>query len=307
MSNLPMNALRVFGMVCETGGIRAAARALSITHSSVSRHVKELEGWLGTRLFEPGSRVLTPQGRLLGEAVLESLSKLDDATAAIREQRHANSVVISTTASVAVRWLLPQLEDLRQAHPGIEISVLTEQALIEPGAIRADLAIRMGRGPWSGVDCQPLMDDALYPVVHPESLAKLGRRKPDTLFRRYPLLHDRDPQAAWSIWFDAFPQDAVDLRRGSRYSSSDLVLRAASRGLGIALARDRLVADEIAVGALRRPFGNAQVHVPDAYWVVTPIRDAPREAVHLVIEWLHRRASPNDVAPRRLEANPRRN
>lgn len=290
MSNLPMNALRVFGLVCETGGIRPAARALSITHSSVSRHVRELEGWLGTPLFEPGSRVLTPQGRLLGQAVLESLSKLDEAVAAIREQRHANSVVISTTASVAVRWLLPQLEDLRQAHPGIEISVLTEQALIEPDGNRADLAIRMGRGPWPGLDCRPLMDDALYPVVHPELIAKLGRRRPDTLFRRYPLLHDRDPQAAWSVWFDAFPQKDVDLRRGPRHSSSDLVLRAASKGLGIALARDRLVADEIESGALLRPFGKANVLLADAYWVVAPPGGTSREAVRLVIGWLRLRA-----------------
>jgi LysR family glycine cleavage system transcriptional activator len=288
MQRLPMNAVQVFGLVYETGGIRSAARALSITHSAVSRHVKELEGWLGTPLFEQGSRVLTPQGRSLGEAILQSLSMLNEAVAAIREQRHANSVVISTTASVAVRWLLPRLNGLREAHPGIEISVLTEQVLIEPDGNRADLAIRMGRGPWPGVDCQPLMDDALYPVVHPGLLKKLGRRAPAALFRRYPLVHDRDRQAAWSVWFKAFPQKGVDPRRGDRYTSSDLVLRVAARGLGIALARDRLVADELESGALVRPFGEARVPVPDAYWLVAPSGAAPREAVRLVIRWLCR-------------------
>ena len=291
MRHLPLNALRAFGVVFETGGIRPAARALSVTHSAVSRHVRELEGWLGAPLFEPGSRALTPQGEALGKAVLESLSRLDEAVAAVREQRHANSVVISTTASVAVRWLLSRLNDLREAHPGIEISVLTEQALVEPDGQRADLAIRMGRGPWPGVDCRPLMDDALYPVVHPSLLEGLGRRRPDALFRRYPLIHDRDPQAAWSIWFDAFPQSGVDLRRGSRYSSSDLVLRAAARGMGIALARDRLVAEEIGSGALRPPFGDASVFVPQAYWIVTPPGGAPRDAVREVIAWLDAQAA----------------
>jgi LysR family glycine cleavage system transcriptional activator len=288
MQRLPMNALQVFGLVYETGGIRSAARALSVTHSAVSRHVKELEAWLGVPLFEPGTRALTPQGQLLGTVVRESLSRLDEAVAALREQRHANSVVISTTASLAVRWLLPRLDGLHRAHPGIEISVLTEQALIEPDGNRADLAIRMGRGPWPGVDCRPLMDDALYPVVHPGLLKKLGRRAPAALFRHYPLLHDRDPQAAWSVWFKAFPQKGIDQRRGDRYTSSDLVLRAAARGLGIALARDRLVSDELESGALVRPFGEARVQVPDAYWLVVPSAAAPREAVRLVIGWLCR-------------------
>lgn len=286
-----MNALQVFGLVYETGGIRPAARALSITHSAVSRHVKELEAWLGVPLFEPGARALTPQGQLLGTVVRESLSRLDEAVAALREQRHANSVVISTTASVAVRWLLPRLNGLREAHPGIEVSVLTEQALVEPDGQRVDFALRMGRGPWPGVDCRPLMDDALYPVVHPTLLASLGRARPDALFRRHPLLHDRDPQAAWSLWFDAYPQAGVDLRRGSRYSSSDLVLRAAARGLGIALARDRLVAEEIESGALRRPFGRASVRIADAYWIVMLRGGARRDAVREVVGWLEAEAS----------------
>jgi LysR family glycine cleavage system transcriptional activator len=290
MRSLPMNALRVFSQVRETGGIRPAARALAISHSSVSRHVKDLEAWLGVPLLEQGSRVLTAQGRSLGEAVLKSLSAIDDAVAAIREQRHANSVVVTTTASVAVRWLLPRLDELRDAHPGIEISVLTEQALVDPDGNRADLAIRMGRGPWAGVDCRPLMDDTLYPVVHPRLLAEHGQRKAGALLRSCPLLYDRDAQAAWSVWFDAFPRKGVDLRRGSRYSSSDLVLRAAARGLGIALARDRLVADDIESGALQRPFGKDEVIVPDAYWVVTPAGE-PREAVRLVTAWLARSAT----------------
>ena len=43
MSDLPLNALRTFAAVYETGGVRPASRALNVAHSSVSRHLRELE------------------------------------------------------------------------------------------------------------------------------------------------------------------------------------------------------------------------------------------------------------------------
>jgi len=50
MQRLPLSALRAFAAVYEAGGVRPAARALQVTHSSVSRHLHELEAWLGVAL-----------------------------------------------------------------------------------------------------------------------------------------------------------------------------------------------------------------------------------------------------------------
>jgi LysR family glycine cleavage system transcriptional activator len=50
MKDLPLNALRVFALACAKGGVRSAARELGIAHSSVSRHLAELEKWLGVPL-----------------------------------------------------------------------------------------------------------------------------------------------------------------------------------------------------------------------------------------------------------------
>ena len=47
MRRLPLSALRAFAAVFETGGVRPAARALQVTHSAVSRHVRELEAKAG--------------------------------------------------------------------------------------------------------------------------------------------------------------------------------------------------------------------------------------------------------------------
>ncbi|MXY33897.1 MAG: LysR family transcriptional regulator, partial [Boseongicola sp. SB0664_bin_43] len=69
---LPLNALRAFAAVHETGGIRSAARALDVTHSSVSRHLRFLEDTLGVALIDrdQNQRQLrfTREGERLGQA-----------------------------------------------------------------------------------------------------------------------------------------------------------------------------------------------------------------------------------------------
>jgi LysR family glycine cleavage system transcriptional activator len=104
------------------------------------------------------------------------------------------------------------------------------------------------------------------------------------------LLHDRDPQAAWELWRKSYGPAKLALQGGARYTSSDLVLRAAMQGLGVALARHRLAADDVANGSLLRPFGELNVALGPAYWIVRPL-SKPRLAVAAVIDWLHWQAA----------------
>ena len=131
---LALNALRTFAAVYETGGVRPASRALNVAHSSVSRHLRELEKALGIDLFEPreGTRALTftPQGETLGRAALESFGRLAAVVRSLREAPRRNAVTISTTPSIAALWLLPRLPSFEKAYPGIGLSVIAEQKLV---------------------------------------------------------------------------------------------------------------------------------------------------------------------------------
>jgi LysR family glycine cleavage system transcriptional activator len=294
MDTLPLNALRAFALVVECGGVRAAARQLGVSHSAVSRHVTELQRWLGIELLErgrkPGVFSVTPQGLRLATETLAAMGDMRRAAETVRERRTRHAVTISTTPSFAARWLLPRLSALERAHPRLEISVRVDQALDDPRASANDLAIRMGRGPWPDVAAQPLMDDALYPVMSPALWRKVGRPGEIADLRRLRLLHDRDPGASWQLWRRQHGPSDLDVRSGPRFTSSDLVLRAASQGLGVALARHRLVLDDLATGVLIRPFGVRAVSLDAAYWIIRS-REAPiREAVKIAIAWLQREA-----------------
>jgi LysR family glycine cleavage system transcriptional activator len=290
MQDLPLNALRAFAAVYEAGGVRAAAKSLGVTHSAVSRHVSELEAWLGVALLRERAGAqrlaLTPQGEALGRAVAAGMRSLGHAVGAVRESRRANAVAIAASASVAVRWLLPRLARLQTGHPWIDVSIVVEQDIKPLAEQGADLAIRMSAAPAPDTRSELLMDDALYPVASPAYWASLGEPDPDRALARARLLHDRDPAAAWERWLAQNPCPGLDARVGPRFTSTDLVLRAAAEGLGVALARDRLVGGDVVSGALVRPFGSRAAPIGPAYWLVTA-RGGPRRAAEAAIaEWL---------------------
>ena len=287
---LPLNALRAFATVHAEGGVRAAARALGVSHSAVSRHLAELETWLGLPLTRDGGGrrglAFTSQGEALGRATISGLNAIEAVVRSLREARSAGSVTISTSPSFASRWLLPRLPGLEETRPELEVSLLVDQRVVDLDAAGIDLAVRMGRGPWSDGRAEPLMDDALYPVMSRAFWEKAGRptRPADLLGLR--LLHDRDPHAAWEAWRRAHGPRGLDVRSGPRFASSDLVLRAAALGQGVALARERLVTDDLRSGVLLRPIAELSVPLEGAYWVVVPRADPPREAVEQVVAWL---------------------
>jgi LysR family glycine cleavage system transcriptional activator len=290
MRDLPLVALRAFACVYETGGVRPAARLLQVSHSSVSRHLRDLEAWLGVALLAPREGVrrlaFTPQGEALGRAALASLGELAQAVAMVRERRRANSVTIAASPSVAARWLLPRLHLLGESHGWIDVSVVAEQSAMALADQEADIAIRMGAGPWPGQACTVLMDDTLYPVAQARYWNALKGATAAERLAAAKLIHDRDPNAGWERWFAAHPCPGADARAGPRLTSSDLVLRAAAQGLGVALARDRLAAEDVDAGILVRPFGDTSVALPDAYWLLTAQDDVATAARRAVVDWL---------------------
>ncbi len=285
MHDLPLSHLRALAAVYETGGIRPAGRALRVAHSAISRHLRELEALLDTPLFEANSRrrmlKFTAQGEALGKAALAACRDLEHAIISVREAHRGNTLVVATTPSFAVRWLLPRLPEFYAAHPSIEVSVVVDQQIRSPLEHGADLNIRMG-GIQSKKGVLALMDDHLFPVASPMYLGRVNRD--DVL--SWSLLHDRDPHTSWKRWKVEHGPEELDVSKGARFTSSDLVLRAAEQGLGVALARGHLAEDALQTGALVRLCGDNQVFLEDAYWIIMNKTVPHRWCVHKFVKWL---------------------
>lgn len=288
MDELPIQALRVFGEVVRHGGVRAAARALGIAHSAVSRRLAELERVAGVPLFlprrHPGDPLrLTARGRAVAGAVQGAFAQLEAVLARAPTRRTEREVVVSTTDSFATRWLLPRLPDFQRQHPRARVSLTVRAGVEDVARGDADVALRMGGGPWP--HARAWLGDALVPVASPRLWR--GRRPwPLKALLELPLLHDQDPSARWERWRDAVGPATLDVSRGQTFASSHLVIEAAVQGLGVALARRRLAQRELDAGLLVAPFGPYEVSLPQAYWIVVDPARLDDPAVRIFVRWL---------------------
>ncbi|NKF33540.1 LysR family transcriptional regulator, partial [Pseudomonas sp. BGM005] len=68
------------------GSMRRAADDLNLSHTVISRHVRNLEAWFGTRLVDAGPRGirLTAEGRVFAETVGAAFDLIAKSTAELR-------------------------------------------------------------------------------------------------------------------------------------------------------------------------------------------------------------------------------
>ncbi|KGW82600.1 bacterial regulatory helix-turn-helix, lysR family protein [Burkholderia pseudomallei MSHR456] len=286
----PMQTLSAFEAAARLASFTAAARELGSTQPAVSQRVVQLEEDLGTPLFERGRRgvTLTEDGARLFAAVRQSLDALRAATADIRSRRANGTFTLVTDFGFATYWLMPRLDDLKRAMPGVYVRVVTSQD-IDPQREHADVAILFGAGDWPGCTSTRLFQEHVTPVCSPAfRTAHADIARPADLLRA-PLLHVQPTRPerwlAWRDWFDAHGLAAPPEPHGLTFNSYSLVIQAALMNQGVALGWAPLVDTPIAAGQLVR-LVDAPVVTPRGYYLVLPPARPEARAVPLFRRWL---------------------
>ncbi len=126
---LPLNALRAFEGVAKHGSFTAAANALLISQSALSRHVIALERLVGVQLFDrkPHALSLTKAGQHLLPAVVKSFDRLEYALDDIRNDGAPvqRTLRVQMPPSFAVQLAVPILRDFRGASTEVDIDLIS--------------------------------------------------------------------------------------------------------------------------------------------------------------------------------------
>jgi DNA-binding transcriptional LysR family regulator len=169
--------MEVFVRVVETGGLSAAARALRITPSAVSKLMARLEARLGARLLNRSTRKLqlTPEGAAFYARSAQVLADIDEAErevtagAAPRGRVRVNSVV-----DLGRNLLLPLVPGFLAAHPDVTLDIVLTDQVVDLLDERADVAIRVGSLRSSSLTARKLGQSRAVVVASPEYLARRG-------------------------------------------------------------------------------------------------------------------------------------
>ncbi len=99
----PVASLRSFEAVARLGSVTQAAHELSVTHSAVSQHIKQLEALVGVTLFIRHGRGvrITEEGRLYALQIREALQHIADATRMVQIKPRTLEVTLATLPPLA--------------------------------------------------------------------------------------------------------------------------------------------------------------------------------------------------------------
>ncbi len=200
----PMNAVRAFEAAARRCSFKEAAAELGVTHGAVSRQIRLLEDWLGRpSLFRRLSHgvALTAEGTAFLAEIGPALERI--ATAGVR---HGQPAKPSTTvlrvhalATFSLRWLVPKLPLLRDAHPDIELRLTTGNEPVDALAGDYDLVIRGGPDTFHGFEARHLLPERRLPVCSPQLAEDLP---PDRIadLERQTLIEVASMPRLWRDW-----------------------------------------------------------------------------------------------------------
>ncbi|WP_151631833.1 LysR family transcriptional regulator [Noviherbaspirillum aerium] len=252
-----LSELKAFCRVVEAGSFSAAAAAVNVSHTVVSRQVRQLENRLGVQLLNRTTRklALTEPGRSYYERARRILDDLQDADLAMAQHHSTPAGRLRINAPMAFGTLdlalwLPRFLD---RYPELQVELVCNDRhvdLIEDGF---DVGLRLARDmPDSTLVARKLATMTTLLVASPSYLQRHGTPVvPADLARHNCLTYTIVPRPQeWTFVMPDGDLHSVTVR-GSLQANTGVALRqAALGGIGIATTASFIVQNDLAQESL---------------------------------------------------------
>ncbi|MBK4998403.1 LysR family transcriptional regulator [Pseudomonas sp. S31] len=283
----PLNALRAFEATARLNSVSQAAEALHVTHGAVSRQLKVLEEHLGVALFVKDGRgiKLTDAGIRLRDASFDAFDRLRGICAELGRDVSEAPFVLGCSGSLLARWFIPRLGRLKADLPELRLHLSAGEGDLDPRRPGLDALLVYAEPPWpTDMQVHVLAEERIGPVLSPHFAGfERLRQAPAQALLGEPLLHTTSRPQAWPTWAHEQGLNPGALHYGQAFEHLYYLLEAAVAGLGVAIAPQPLVADDLRAGRLNAPWGFSPTRAALALWV--PKRAADGRAEQLA-QWL---------------------
>ena len=283
----PLNALRAFEATARLNSVSQAAEELNVTHGAVSRQLKVLEEHLGVALFVKEGRglKLTDAGNRLRDVSSEAFERLRQVCGELGQRNADAPFVLGCSGSLLARWFIPRLGRLNADLPDLRLHLSAGEGDLDPRRPGLDALLVFAEPPWpADMDVLELADERIGPVLSPRFAGyEQLKQAPVCALLTEPLLHTTSRPQAWPSWAQQNGLDPEALNQGQGFEHLYYLLEAAVAGLGVAIAPQPLVIDDLRAGRLAAPWGFTQTPARLALWV--PRRASDGRARQLA-QWL---------------------
>lgn len=254
---LTLRQMQIFCAIAETGSTTGGGVAVSLSQSATSASLNELEGVLGTRLFDRvGKRlVLNTEGQRLLPQARQLLDAAQQIEAAYRPGAGDRKARLRVGCSTTIgNYILPRLLGaLRKAAPLLQVDAdLANSAAIARKV--ADFQLDMGliEGPCHLPELQAepwLVDELLivvgarHPLAHASKVTKADLRRADWLLRESGSGTREEVELL-------LLRHLHDLSETQQVGSSEAIKHTLAQGIGISCLSRWVVSDLLASGQL---------------------------------------------------------
>lgn len=289
--------MMIFAHAVQEGGFSAAARALALTPSAVSKQISRLEDRLGVRLLNRTTRhiSLTEEGRAFYERCARITAQIDEAAESVtaRQGQVRGTLRVAATVAFTKRLVVPLIPEFLQRYPELRVTLeVTDRSmdLVEEGI---DVAIRFTEQLTdSSVVTRRLALNRRVICAAPSYLERHGApQTPDDLTQHTCLsLYTVSSFNEWE--FDG-PDGNRVLRVGGNFetNSADALYHAALAGLGIARLSTYLVCPDLKSGRLVQLLPE-YVHEQSSMLAVYPHRRHVPRKVRAFVDFLVEKFTP---------------
>ncbi|KRA07978.1 DNA-binding transcriptional LysR family regulator [Acidovorax delafieldii] len=259
-----LQAMKIFERVVEEGGFAAAARAMDMSPPVVTRMVAELEQHLGTRLLQRTTRklALTDAGESYLQRVRAILHEIDDAEAAAAASTRdlRGTIRIVAAPVLATNFLAPMVAVWHAYYPKLMLDISMD-AYASSRVDEFDVTIMVaGEDFDANIVARPLVQGEAIVVASPDYLERRGiPREPQDLIHHDYLRDSSAPVRLQSgpgrklrlqsLRADV-PDEEVDAPAVLQSVSTELLMRAAVDGAGVAVTSRLLAEEHLARGEL---------------------------------------------------------
>jgi DNA-binding transcriptional LysR family regulator len=258
---LDLTDVSYFVHAVEKKGMSAAARALDVPKSTVSRHIQALEAVLGARLIQRTTRsfALTDIGHEFYAHAVATLIEAETAENAVRKRLAEPSGTIRFSCSVAFAQLgladlIPRFMTL---YPRVRIVQHATNRYVDPVQEGFDVCIRAHSAllPSSSLIQRHLVDIPWHLFAGPEYLARKGTpASPEDLAHHDGVgLRQSEEQDLWSLTHEGQAGKTATIPYAPCLQSDDMgTLKVAARTLGIVALPGYVGRNEVESGILVR-------------------------------------------------------
>jgi len=258
------SAIPVFVAVVEKGGFSAAARALGVSKSAVSKRINQLEKQLGVRLLYRTTRKLslTEAGERYFEhaaRALQAAAQAEDAVAQLQGDPQG-TLKISAPMSFGRLHVAPLIPKLLKRYPKLQVELVMDDRATDLVAAGFDIAIRSGKMADSTLVARKLAPLRQVLCTSPEYIAQHGLPStPAQLTEHNCILFSySSDNNIWTLCAEG-EQEEVQVAGNYRVNNSEALIEALRAGIGIGRLPTFVAGPDLKAGRLVQLFDTYQI------------------------------------------------